>query len=301
MVGKIYMPDSDSSDNGTGRELFNAAHWDGMEWSYLKVMPDGGYVIPITCIYYFNENDIWFGEMSLPIKWNGEEFFEYHPGNSTHPGGQGTINAIWGTSSNNLFFIHRNGNILHYDGNEFTKMESGTNIHLLDIDGTPDGKHLFVRGYDGYVPSKDIVLEYDGTQWNTIYHIEGHYFPEENDYGHIEGIGVFEDTLYVTTVAGLWKYNFTNKNSVLIPHSISNMNQSAYPFVNIISINDIFFAGSGFHYIHFNGITFKHNQEITNMFVQRAMWGADYNGGLAVMVGMFDSFSHAMVAKGIQE
>ena len=296
VVGMIKMPDPDSSFNGTGREIFNAAHWDGNEWELILI---NDHRADFDAVFVFNENEIWFSSGCFIYFYDGETFDKkWECDYETY--GAGQVNEIWGNSSANLYFCGKRGKIVHYDGSEFQYMESGTDVDLLDIDGTLNGEHIFVVGWDDNFPAPCVVLEYTNETWNTIYYTEGS-LSHNGNVGWAWGVGVMQDTVYITTSEGVWKYNFTIQDSVLIPNSISHMNLSAFKSVNIKSINDIFFAGSGFHYIHFNGITFKHSQEITNMFVQRAMWGADYNGGLAVMVGMFDSFSHAMVAKGFQE
>jgi len=234
--------------------------------------------------------------------WNGSEWIQYHLWNMGVLGpNDGGVKHIWASASDDIYFVGDNGSIVHYDGSGFERMESGTEVDLQDIDGTPDGEHVFARGYDENVPSQNIILEYDGAQWNTIYYIEGHYFPEPGDYGHIEGIGVYGDTLYVSTVAGFWKYNYTDENSLLIPDNITHFNQGAFIDIHIRAENDIYFDGAGFKYIHYNGSTYYYNQDIYEMYPQRANRRSDYNGNLVVVVGFFNSYEGALIAKGYHE
>jgi len=79
------------------------------------------------------------------------------------------------------------------------------------------------------------------------------------------------------------------------------MNMSAFKNVHGQSVNDIFFAGSGFKYNHFNGNSFFYSQEITDMYPQRAMMGSDYKNDLAIMVGWFNWWEGALIAKGHHE
>ena len=276
---------------------FNAAHWNGEEWELVVIQPEQYLFGQYTSVFGFESNDVWFGS-SIVVHWDGNSFSGYGL-NEGYPGGF-YVKAIWGTSSTDIYFVGGNGSIVHYDGSGFEKMESGTDVDLLDIDGTRDGEHVFAVGWDATLPAPCVVLEFTNGIWNTLYYTEGSQ-PNNGNVGWVWGVGVINNMAYFPTSAGLWKYNFTDQDSVLIPNSISHMNRSAFKSVHINSVNDIFFAGSGFQYIHFNGSTYHYSQEITDMYTQRAMWGANYKNGLAVMVGMFDSFSHALVAKGHHE
>ncbi|MCF7801954.1 MAG: hypothetical protein K9N34_08040, partial [Candidatus Marinimicrobia bacterium] len=194
---------------------YNAAHWDGERWALLRITA-GGVFNPLNSVFAFKSDDIWFGKQSLPIHFDGYSFYKFTPAADGYPGGF-IINAIWGSSPEDVWFVGSGGSIVHYDGGGFQRMQSGTEVDLKDIDGTSDGEYVFTRGYDETAPSQNIILEYDSEQWKTIYYIDGHYYPEPGDYGHIEGFGVFKETLYVATVAGLWKYNYLTQESVLIP------------------------------------------------------------------------------------
>ena len=184
---------------------------------------------------------------------------------------------------------------------QLTNNESGTDINLLDIDGTPDGEHIFAYGYDSQFPSRNILLEYDGHNWNTIYYIENHYFPENGDYGHIEGMGILGNKLYVSTVAGLWKYNYITKESVLVPNSKCHLDETGFKDVLINSRNDMFFPGAGFCYVHYNGDSYYYSPEIMNMYSRRTQFGADYKGNIAVMVGNIYVGQYALLVKGIRQ
>lgn len=286
-----YIKDGDST--------YNAAHWDGSGWVLyrLPAVTYSGSISrgTLTSIHAINGENIWCSsDAGSYVHWNGHNWqSEWVPGRN------GGINAIWGTSSSNMYFVGNNGSIVHYDGSSFTRMESGTEVDLLDIDGTPDGEHVFAFGWDYAVPAGNIVLEYNGV-WKTIYYKEG-VLPTEGNYGGIEGIGVFQDTLYISTVAGLWKYNYLDENSVLIPDNITNMGNGAFIDIHIVANNDIFFDGAGYKYIHFNGSTYYYSQEITDMYPQRANLGSNYNGDLVVIVGYFNWWQGALVARGYHE
>ena len=275
---------------------YNAAHWNGSEWELMGIYSN---TLDLYSIHYFSEDDIWVTSHCFPLHWNGIEWTLYHLNNMGMPGvcvGE----AIWGTAPSNLYFVGDNGSIVHYDGVSFNQMESGTDVDLLDIDGTPDGECVFAVGWNSTLPAPCVVLEMTNGIWNTLYYTEGS-LPQDGNVGWVWGVGVLQDTVYLPSSAGLWKYNFVNQDSILINNTKSHMHQSAFKSVNVKSTNDIFFAGSGFKYIHFNGSTYYYSQEISDMYPQRALNGSDYNGNLVVMVGYFNWWEGALVVKGYHE
>ena len=305
VVGLIVLPDPDSSHNGTGRENYNAAHWDGNEWEFIKVMPPGGYVTPVRCIYYFNDNDIWFGKGGLPIHWDGEEFFQYHPGNSSHPG-QPSIEAIWGTSSNNIYFVGHDGSIVYYNGVEFQEMESGTDIKLKNISGSPNGDNIYVTGFNdsdewgGY----SIALSYKG-EWNTLRE-ENHFYPTygSDEFGLISSVWCTADTAYFMTYSGLRTYSIiTNEERLKINrYSMGASDRHIIKFSGN-SLNDIIFVGSFGHLIHFNGFSWRQMFGLNNQYPngQLSIWGMDYNENLVVAVGDLFDYEKAVIVKGKRE
>jgi hypothetical protein len=304
-VGKIHTAETDqwNEDSTEWIKPYNAAHWDGDKWELKRIMfytfcnQTDTSAYPARAVYNFGDKIIISsGSQVTYIENEIQTNIECVPV---------SINAIWGTSSSDFYVVGYGGNIAHYNGTSWSKMVSGTDINLLDIDGTPDGKHLFTYGYDSQFPSRSIISEYDGQNWNTIYYFEGQYFPGSEGYGHLDGIGILGDKVYITTEdSGLWKYNYITKKSQLVPNSKCPLNESAFKDVLINSRNDIFFPGAGFAYIHYNGYSYHYNPEIKNMFSRRGQRGADYKGNIAVMVGDLDVGYYAvdaLLVKGIKQ
>lgn len=128
-VGEILV--ADTSINGY--TTYNAVHWDGVEWE-LKRIPflfqGDSFYNPIYAIFAFNADDIWFGIGNL-IHWDGVKYWSI--GISTvFPS---LVNKIWGSSSSNLYVVGNNGNIVHYNGTLWRRIESGTEQIIRDIWG----------------------------------------------------------------------------------------------------------------------------------------------------------------------
>src|SRR5690606_5158442 len=80
-------------------------------------------------------------------------------------------NKIWGTSSNDIYFVGRNGSIVHYNGSPgadgWTKIESGTDLSLSDIWSSNYGT-IFSCGLRTALV-KGVVLETsDGNNWAVV-------------------------------------------------------------------------------------------------------------------------------------
>jgi len=278
----------------TDTASYNAAHWDGEEWALILISP-AGLTNPISCIYAINEDDIWFGKIGLPVHWDGESFYKYTPTNSTHPG-QPTINAIWGTSSSNIYFVGDNGSIVHYDGNTFTEMESGTDVDLIGISGSSDGEHVFAVGFSN-PETLSIILEIEDNQCHTLYYYEG-VLPTDGNMGSLlQGTDVLGDTAFFATTAGLWKYNYITGESVVLSEDIIHYlgNQGMV----VQSFNDIGYFNGWSKFIHYNGLSWVVDKYITNYFDNHpSCYGMDFNNNTVVSVGFTSGGLHAYVARG---
>src|SRR5690606_10162549 len=131
-VGDIKI--ADTSENGYTNYCY--LKWNGIEWEKgkLKYFPPGSIGDSITTsgnsIFAFNEDDVWISGGAV-FHWNGSDWKIYYD-----TGAEGS-NKIWGTSSNDIYFVGRNGSIVHYNGSPgadgWTKIESGTDLSLSDI------------------------------------------------------------------------------------------------------------------------------------------------------------------------
>ncbi len=288
VVGDIKMPNPEFPDDINSSLSFNYAHWNGDEWSFYKT-DDGP--APLISIKYFNENNIWVSS-GIPKHWDGENWTSYHLWNMnilSYPE-DGPVYHIWASSPDNIYFIGDNGTIVHFDGLGFVRMESGTDVHLKDIHGLPDGSKVFVVGWDSNFPAPTIALELINDSWDTLYYKEGS-IAEDGDYGWIHGVGVLGDTVYFTTEAGLWKYNYLNESSILIPENECQFYENAISSVGIQFTNDIIFSGRNFGFVHFNGLAYDYNTEIPEHFSYTCHNSTSiYKDNLLLIPGYYEIF-----------
>jgi hypothetical protein len=292
VVGKIVIEDPDSSWNGTGTETFNAAHWDGSEWEMIRIYGP----VELYSIQYFNENDIWVSS-GFPKHWDGISWTMYH---LQDMGINVSVENCWGTSSSNMYFVGRNGCIVHYDGNEFTKMESDTDINLTGVWGL-DETHIWIVGESSSGSNETwggVMLFYDGSTMTKVYeYIYPFEFTPPPEVG-IRSLWTNNyNYLYASGYSGPIFYDIRNNRFKNHPNS----GQWIQYKVGGTSESDIFSTGAGSEIIHYNGSTFYTYPEPKTVAGGYARWyGLDVTPYIVVAVGVatYNYQSHAFLAIG---
>ncbi|MBN1165493.1 MAG: hypothetical protein JXB45_13020 [Candidatus Krumholzibacteriota bacterium] len=72
-----------------------------------------------------------------------------------------TLTSIWGSSKDDIYAVGSSGTIVHYDGQNWIKMDSGTIYDLNDIYGFSAGE-IFAVGDNGK------IIHYDGKAWEGM-------------------------------------------------------------------------------------------------------------------------------------
>ena len=285
VVGRIVKPDPDSSFNGTGKEYFNVAHWDGNEWELIRAI----HSTPLNSIYYFSDNDIWVCS-GVTLHWNGEEWEMFHLWDMGVLGlNEGGVTQVWGTSSSNIYFVGIKGTIVHYDGNSFEKMESGTDVDLTDIWGI-SGSKIWVAGRDN---NGSVILNYDGNEWRTFYEkdmsLDSYTLPQQEILLSISSIWTNSqmDSIIAVGAWGVFTVNKLNSNANWsYKRRWDNLfDNTGYPLkTRGRSENDIFVCGKRGHILHFNG---KSWIRFDKFYEPGGFWitGIDFSENIAYFVG----------------
>jgi hypothetical protein len=251
-VGEIYLRDS------TGKidiaHAYNVAKWNGTRWQ-LSTSEDIGYLYgQLYCIFSFSPDDIWGGG-TIPVHWDGTKWTFYGLTRG-YPGGF-YINKIFGTSSNSLFIVGTGGNIVYYNGSTWTKMASGTTVDLQDIYGI-DANHIWATGTntsDGHC----VVLQYDGTNWTTIY--DNANKPQDEVQAFSTVWGSETSKIFLAGQSWIRSMSLSDGSFKLLD------NRSSWAALRIRGTkqNDIFQVGYGSEAMHFNGISWYHYPELVSL------------------------------------
>ena len=138
-------------------------HYNGMmftivpafDQTYNNITLNGG--LNGSNIFAFSKTDLWM--VSSGVLFHTVDGTHY---SDSRPGGQ--LNACWGTSSNDMFFVGGYGLIYHYDGTSFTKMNSNTGTDLNAVWGTSD-KNVWACGRH-QANNATVLVHYDGSNWS---------------------------------------------------------------------------------------------------------------------------------------
>jgi len=291
VVGQIQL------DTG----YYNAAHWDGSTWQILALSPWRS-VYELYSMFWFSDTNIWYGNLTLPMYYNGHSFYVFSPDSDDYPGGY-LINSIYGTFSNDMYFAGDHGSIVHYNGEQFTTLNTPTDVDLQAILASADGDYIFFQGRNDFEGYGTILLQLHNYQMVTIYRCETLY-PESGNYGRLYSSYVWGDTVFSATKAGVWKYNYRTRESILIPDSIAHIGEHYIKKIIGNSSNDYILVGNWWDFTHYNGKGYSLNTELEDYLgwgSNSGIDGGDMKGNLAIVCGEIYAQTNGAVAIGRRE
>ncbi|MBL7013439.1 MAG: hypothetical protein ISR83_03385 [Candidatus Marinimicrobia bacterium] len=294
IVGAFALEDSATFLPG-GYTNYNLGHWDGNKWTFTKVFGN----LVLYTITYFNENDIWVTTLGYPVRLEGNEWTLYQ----LHDMGFDSVSvgdASWGTSSSNMYFAGWRGSktahIVHYDGTNFNPFDTGVKTRLADMDGTPNGEHIFVIGDSGGMIDGVFSLFYSNGNPNEWGRID---IPEGIE--QIYGLDVYGDTAYIADINKIWKYNYITGESIFENQPNDGNRHVFLKGVNIVSQNDHLYTSMRFRILHYNGLNYSYNTDYTYLYdAGLRIFNSDYNGNIAVLVGKKYGWAFGFVARGFK-
>lgn len=274
-VGEIYMNDSLGNLDPNS---YNAIHWNGQSWELKKIGGYGGW--PCHTVFAFSTDDIWF---EGTIHWNGSSYTVHKNGWPLMPNGDGwRVNKMWGSSSNDLYAVGNNGNIAHYNGTSWSKIESGTTTNINDVWGVigQSNNQQMVYGAVSFVAQtgdqKILKIQnnkVDSLHWNTGRRIHS-VWTFNNRYLYAAGGGIFENR------RGYW--NEITEVPLYYSRNIRGTDN-----------NNIFVCGDFGLFAHFNGTSWKNYNEL---YIQGIYYSISAKNNIVITVGF--NGSKAIIIKG---
>ncbi len=290
-----------------GDSIYNAAHWDGEKWEMILV---GSVGVTINGIYYISDDNIWV-TTGIVYHWNGSEWERYHLWDMgiIHYPEDGGVYQVWGSSSDNVWFAGNNGTLVHYDGSRFRRVESGTDVDLKDMDGTPDGKHVFVAGvtkmgdwagHSVFLHIEEGIpkIKYTSTPYSGD--------PENGNFGAIHALTVTDSRVYTNPLAvDMLVYEIIPDIYHYYPVKSTVLRTDYYAAGLQICgkrNQDILFISQESVVVHYNGSSLKIMMDLLQLYGNNMLWvrRARYTDNLAVIVGLFDSgIPGGIIVKGV--
>jgi hypothetical protein len=252
-VGEIYLTDSTGQPD---LEPYSIITWNGANWRAKKLYDASNQLIAgVRGILVLSPNDIWLADGGVE-HWNGvsSQMTTSFDRISLIGGTENfqSVNDLWGSSSNNIYGVGFYGMITHYDGNLWTKVQSGTSLPINDIWGAQNLQtgQLEILG----VASDDInkkLLRIQGTTVTTV--------ADGGLSASLNGVWFIPSIKYYVVGAGI-AYKNTLDNSTWSSYPSGIVTSYASGGVRGNDTSDVFVAGSFFELVHHNGSSWLQSQ-----------------------------------------
>lgn len=276
-VGQINLNDSLGHID---YQPYAVAHWDGKKWTFKKIFYTDGQIMPeLRGILVLGPNDIWLTDGAIH-HWDGvssKMLTSYQRIDliGGEENGQ-SVNRLWGKSSNDLYGIGWRGMITHFDGKNWKKLETGTNLDITDIHGAMDertGEMQILATATTNYPSGRAILSIKG---NTVTPIS--YEPIIWD---LYAIWFIPNRHYFVT-GGAW-YEKVNLNDSLWKDDYMKFTRYSIGRIKGNAVNDIFMVGAYGEVLHFNGARWK--SFISQTYLDGGYGGLDVKGNIIAISG----------------
>lgn len=269
-VGEIYMNDSLGNPDPNA---YNAVHWNGSSWELKRRMfyticgQQSRSSYPAKSIFAFSENEIW-------IAMDGDQIAKLENGiqvNTICLPWSFSINKMWGSSSNDLYAVGSNGNIAHYNGSSWTKIESGTTTNINDAWG------VFENGTSTvYCPVSSV---FNPPQDKKILKITS---------DKVDSISWKKDRIVYSCWTNNKNFLFVGGEGVFV-NKFGTWDQITLPAITTNSIrgndvNDVFAFGSLGTIFHFNGI----NWQVISSYTQKENYRVDFKNNVVAVCGYYN-------------
>ena len=260
-VGEINVQDS----LGWQNPPYNLAKWNGQRWEFMTLKyncrlyhstcgPETLLYSPAGAIFAFGANDVWISAGSVHhfdgVQWTEEAGIQ----------GAGGAYSIWGSASNDLWFVGYGGFIAHRTATTWLKIESTTTLPIQDIWGAPrntDKVEILAVAGDPYSSHDRKILSISGTEVLA-----------QSDSGislALSGIWFAPGNTYWTVGDGMY-YKKSSPDGMSRWAGGPNIFTTRYTFaVRGNDINDVVAVGGQGEIIHFNGMTWKSYYDVTKL------------------------------------
>jgi len=286
-VGKIYMNDSLGH---TDTQAYGVAIWNGQSWELKRLFYDTNIPVTPRGILVINPNEIYLASGSI-FRWNGiSSTVQLVYSRLSLPDPNATIEKLWGSSGSLIYGVGNAGSIVSYNGQNWQRIESSTDIRLTDIYGSLDDDHIWVCGWDNN-HSGGIILEINNFSTNVIWDgisNNGEYYGFMNTLWTnggefwLAGGFVFRHSLLFQDVGHLVRIPTINGSKLFDPGNFVLR-------IRGTKRNNIFLAGDLGMLWHYNGTSWNKYDELYNQQFDRRLNSIDVKNNLVVSVGWKNS------------
>ncbi len=293
VVGEMYLRDSAGQI-----QAYNMAKWNGHVWE-LKKVP---FIGRCSAVPYPPLKAIWAFSGDNILVTNGGSIVRYDGVNATMDCRMnsllaGAINKIYGANAQDVYIVGNVGTIVHYASGTWQRIESGTDVMLTDVWGTPDGSIVWACGWEDFKPT--VLLRLHGNVAEKAYEeLNPFQLRQDSLSGILASVWTpNKNVLYVASHYGTYRcrpdtrgqgkrFSFT---SGLLPGFPFRMRGNA--------VNDLFIVGEFSMVAHFNGVNWRYYASLADN--SRRLHSVAQRGEQVFAVGeTLDFLSRAVVLRG---
>jgi hypothetical protein len=276
-VGEVYKKDSLGQYDPLP---YNLVRWDGTSWRLQRVSVQTRYGLvtaPLEGIFAFSPSDIWLVGTD-PIHGDGRNWADVDV-RAILGSDSITVSKAWGTSSSNIYFVGRLGNIVFFDGTSWHRLLSGTTLPIQDIWGSVDLKG---QSTEICAVASNIVSLPAGKRVCRITSTSATAMSDSGLSVALGGVWFAQGTMYYVVGAGIY-FSSSISQSTIWQGGYNIITPYWSGAIRGNAPNDIFIAGGYGDVLHFNGSTWKSFQ--TQTAVDGNYRAVAVQGDLVIAVG----------------
>jgi len=290
-VGEIYLNDSLGNRD---LDRYNAVHWDGEKWEVKRISVEfHGYpsVEPLYGILVLPSGDIVLSS-GLPYLPDSSGWRLYHLWNmGIINENDGSVYHIWGTSIDNLYFGGNKGTLVHYDGENWQKIETGTTLSIYDIYGSFNNKS---QDWEILAVASNLFNN-EGCKIFRINGLEVDTLSTNGLAWSISDIWFIPNEKYYIVGSGIYQKDQLN-DAIWEVYPAGEVSSYGSGGISGNGLNDVFIVGSYFEVVHYNGSTwYNYKNEIP--FTPGWLCGIDIKGDLVAISGYSDQDAVIIIGK----
>ena len=157
-------------DTGETHYDKNLAHWNGEHWELMSV-PMYGYnntgptPEELVAVKVFSNTDIFVtSKFNSQARWDGTKWTSYFVDPQV-----GYLQHVWARTSNDIYFVGEAGRAAYYNGQTFTKINTGiTNPPLTDVWGDENAVYAVGYGSSPTEGNETVSLTGNKTSWSIV-------------------------------------------------------------------------------------------------------------------------------------
>lgn len=255
--------------------------WDGVKWNYHS-WPEGG----ASGIFGFSPNDIWivgdYSNRGFIGHFNGTSWTEYRSeyflsrGDTVYP-----LRSVWGSAPNDVWAVGDKGTIIRWDGSEWKKTSSPTDLRLNDVWGV-SSREIYTLSIS--ITNQSKLIRYNGSSWEDITSLLPNHprsftslWFDRSGSGFLVGnnITVHQEGTFTAS-------SFLPDRFLLAVHGISPV--------------DVLAAGQTGRVVHFNGVGWSNYPELWDQNIGNELRGIYMGQTKIFIIGKI--FGGAIIIKG---